>query len=103
MNVNKLMKQMKQMQEGLQTAQAELETKEVEVSLAGDKLKVVATGAGDIVSITIDPALVDPDDTEFLQETVLAGVQQAIAKGKELASKEMGALTGGLGGLPGMG
>lgn len=103
MNVNKLMKQMKQMQSGLQTAQAELEKKTVEVSLAGDKLKVVATGAGDVVSISIDPALVDPDDVEFLQETVLQGVQEAIAKGKELAASEMSALTGGLGGLPGLG
>jgi hypothetical protein len=54
-----------------------------------------------VQSITIDPSVVDPEDVEFLQDLVLSGVQEAIAKGKEMATTEMSKLTGGLG-IPGM-
>ena len=101
MNLNKLMKQAQQMQAQMAKAQAELEEKTVEVSVAGGKVKVIANGAGEILSIKIDKAIVDPDDVEFLQEAVLSGVQQAIEQGKELAQSEMKKITGGLG-MPGL-
>ena len=101
MNIQKLMKQAQQMQAGLAAKQEELAQQEVEVSVGGDKVKVRANCAGDVLEIKIDPALVDPSDVDFLEEMVLKGVQDAISKGKAQAADEMGKLTGGMG-IPGM-
>lgn len=103
MNMQKLMKQAQQMQDGLAKKQEELASREVEVSVGGDKVKVRATCAGEVLEIKIDPAVVDPDDVEFLEDLILKGVQEAITTGKTQAEDEMKTLTGGLGGLPGMG
>ena len=97
MNLNKLMKQAQKMQEQMAKTQAELEEKTVEVQAAGGKITVVANGAGDVVSIKVAKEIVDPEDVEFLEDAILSGVQQAIARGKELAQSEMTKITGGLG------
>ncbi len=97
MNLNKLMKQAQKMQEQMAQTQAELEQKTVEVSAGGGKVKVIANGAGDVLSIKIDKTVVDPDDVEILEDMILSGVQQAISEGKELAGSEMSKITGGLG------
>ncbi|MBT8037827.1 MAG: YbaB/EbfC family nucleoid-associated protein [Verrucomicrobiae bacterium] len=101
MDIQKLMQQAQQMQAGMQKTQEELAAKHVEASVGGGKVTVVANGSGDVVSINIDPSVVDPNDVDFLQDLVLSGVQEAVAKGKEMASSEMAKLTGGLG-IPGM-
>ena len=101
MNLNKLMKQAQQMQAQMAKAQEELQEKTVEVSSAGGKIKVTANGAGEILAIKIDKAIVDPNDIEFLEEAVLGGVQQAIDQGKAIAQSEMKKITGGLG-MPGL-
>ena len=101
MNIQKLMKQAQQMQAGLAEKQAELATQTVDASVGGDKVKVTATCAGDILSIKIDPSLVDPSDVEFLEELVLKGVRDAIEQGREKSAAEMKKLTGGLGLPPG--
>ena len=77
--------------------QAELEKKTVEVSAGGGKVKVTANGAGDVIQIKIDKEIVDPEDVEFLEETVLTAVKQAIEQGKALAQSEMSRITGALG------
>ncbi len=97
MNLNKLMKQAQKMQEQMAKTQAELEEKTVEVSAGGGKVTVVANGAGEVISIKIDKAIVDANDVEFLEEVVLNGVKQAIEQGKTLAQSEMSKITGGLG------
>jgi DNA-binding YbaB/EbfC family protein len=102
MNLNKLMKQAQKMQEQMAKTQAELESKTVEVTAGGGRITVVANGAGDIVSIKIAKEVVDPEDVEILEDMVLSGVPQAIAKGKEMAGSEMSKITGGMN-LPGMG
>lgn len=101
MNIAKLMKQAQQMQAGLAAKQEELSSQTVESSVGGGKITVIATCAGDVLSIKIDPSVVDPSDVEFLEELVLKGVQEAVATGKEKAAAEMQKLTGGLG-IPGM-
>jgi DNA-binding YbaB/EbfC family protein len=102
MNLNKLMKQAQKMQEQMAKTQAELEEKTVEVTAGGGKVTVVANGAGDVLSIKIAREVVDPEDVEILEDMILSGVQQAIAKGKEMAGSEMSKLTGGMN-LPGLG
>jgi len=97
MNLNKLMKQAQKMQEQMAKTQAELEEKTVEVSAGGGKVKVVANGAGEVISIKIDKAIVDVNDVEFLEEVVLSGVKQAIEQGKAVAQSEMSKISGGLG------
>src|SRR5260370_16558047 len=97
MNLNKLMKQAQKMQEQMAKTQAELEEKTVEVSAGGGRVTVVANGAGEVISIKIDKAIVDANDVEFLEEVVLSGVKQAIEQGKTLAQSEMSKITGGLG------
>jgi DNA-binding YbaB/EbfC family protein len=97
MNLNKLMKQAQKMQEQMAKVQAELEEQTVEVHAGGGKVTVVANGAGEVVSIKIDKAIVDPTDVEFLEEMVLSGVKGAIERGKALAQSKMTNITGGLG------
>jgi nucleoid-associated protein EbfC len=101
MNIAKLMKQAQQMQAGLAAKQEELSLQTVEASVGGGKVTVIATCAGDVVSIKIDPSVVDPSDVEFLEELVLKGVREAITTGKDKTAAEMKKLTGGLG-IPGL-
>ena len=90
------------MQEQMQQAQAELADKTVTATAGGGKVTVVATGAGDVVSIKIDKSVVDPADVEMLEDLILTGVQKAIEEGKAMAADEMGKLTAGMGLPPGM-
>ena len=100
MNRN-MIKQAQQLQARLMKAQEDLESETVEASTGGGAVKVVATGKQTVQSITIDPAAVDPDDVELLQDMVLAAVNEALAKSQALAAERLGALTGGLK-IPGM-
>jgi len=103
MNIAKMMKQAQQMQSKMQTLQAELAEKEVEASVGGGKVIVKANGGGEVLSIKIDPVIVDPEDVEILEDLVLSGVRKAIEEGKALAAEEMKSVTGGLDLPPGMG
>jgi len=102
MNMAKMMKQMQKMQKDLMKAQEDLATKQVEATVGGGKVTVVATGAGDVVSIKIDKAVVDPEDVELLEDLVLSGVKQAISQGRDMMKEEMSRLTAGLPIPPGM-
>ena len=99
--VGNMMKQVQQMQAKMEAIQAELEQTEVEGTSGGGMVKVVANGKQDIVSVTIDPEVVDPDDVEMLQDLILAAISQARTKAQELQTEKMAGLTGGLN-IPGM-
>ncbi len=103
MNIAKMMKQAQQMQAKMQKTQEELSGREIEAVAGGGKVTVTANCAGDVLSIKIDPSIVDADDVEILEDLVLSGVKQAIEKGREVMGEEMGKVTGGmgLGGMPG--
>jgi DNA-binding YbaB/EbfC family protein len=101
MNIQKMLKQAQQMQAKMAAAQEELAAQTVEASAGGGKVTVVANGAGDVLSIKIDPAVVDPGDVEFLEDLILAAVKDAIDSGKKMAADEMGKLTSGLN-IPGL-
>lgn len=103
MNIAKMMKQAQQMQQKMQSAQADLAEKTVEATVGGGKVAVTANGGGDVVAIKIDPAVVDPEDVEILEDLILSGVKQAQDQAKALMQKEMEKITGGMPGLPGMG
>src|SRR3954468_16515314 len=98
-NMQQLMKQAQQMQQQLMAAQAELAESEVRGSAGGGLVAATMTGAGELISLTIDPKVVDPGDVETLQDLVVAAVRDAARVAGELAQERMGPLTGGLGGL----
>ena len=102
-DMNKLMQQAQQMQEQMARVQEELAHETVEASAGGGLVTVKATGAGEIAEIKIDPKAIDPDDSELLEDTVLAAVNEALRSAQALAQSRLGAATGlgGLG-LPGM-
>ena len=100
-NMNQMMKQVKKMQEQMLKAQEELVNKTVEGTAGGGVVTVVANGQKKVVSITIKPEAVDPDDVEMLQDLVLTAVNDAMNQAEELANKDMGKFTGGMK-LPGL-
>ncbi|HZJ83791.1 MAG TPA: YbaB/EbfC family nucleoid-associated protein [Clostridia bacterium] len=101
-NMNNLMKQAKKMQAQMEKMQAELEEKTVEASAGGGVVTVIVNGKKEIIEITIDEAVVDPDDVEMLQDLIMAATNEALRQAEELMQSEMGKITGGMGGLPGM-
>lgn len=98
-NMQQLMKQAQKMQQQLQEAQAELAETEISGSAGGDMVQATVKGSGELVSLTIDPKVVDPDDVETLQDLIVAAVRDASRAATELANEKMGPLTGGMGGL----
>lgn len=95
-NMNQMMKQVKKMQEQMMKAQEELGNKTVEGTAGGGVVTVTANGHKKITNIVIKPEAVDPDDIEMLQDLVMTAVNDAMAKAEEMASQDMGKLTGGL-------
>jgi DNA-binding YbaB/EbfC family protein len=89
MNMGKMMKQARQMQERLNQAMEELR---VEGSSGGGMVKVTLNGAKQILSLTIDPAAVDPSDVEMLQDLVIAAVNDASRKADEELQGHMGGM-----------
>jgi nucleoid-associated protein EbfC len=104
MDMNKMLQQVQQMQADMAKAQEELANQTVEASAGGGMVTVVATGSGEIKQIRIAPEAIDPDDPEFLGDTVMAAVNEALRSAENLAKAKMGGMMGGLGnlGLPGM-
>lgn len=102
-NMQKLMKQAQKMQQDMQRAQEELKTTEVEGVSGGGMVRVAANCANEILSIAIDPQIVDPEDVEMLEDLVLAAVKDALEKAGETAAQRMASVTGGMGGMGGMG
>ena len=90
-----MMKQAQKLQSKMLKMQEELAGKTVETSAGGGMISVVANGRQQVVSITIDKEVVDPDDVEMLQDLILAAVNDALNKAQEMVAGEMGKLTGG--------
>lgn len=103
-NMQQLMKQAQKMQQQLMAAQEELAQTNVEGHAGGGLVKATVTGSGELVSLEIDPSVVDPEDVETLTDLVVAAVRDASRAAQELTQEKMGPLAGGLGGmgLPGM-
>jgi nucleoid-associated protein EbfC len=98
-NPGDMMKQLQQMQQEMAKVQEGLGEETVEYAAGGGMVKVVADGHQRVLSITIDPQVLDPDDVGMLEDLVLVAVNGAIDASQELASQKMEGLTGGLGGL----
>jgi len=95
-NMNNLLKQAQKMQQDMLKAQEELKEKIVEVTSGGGAVKVIVTGKKEIKEIIISPEVVNKEDIEMLQDLIIAAVNEALRKAEELASSEIGKLTGGM-------
>ena len=105
-DINSLLKQAQKMQQQLMEAQAQAAEQVVEGVAGGGVVKVTVTGGMEFRSVSIDPAAVDPDDVEMLEDLVLAAIHDAMSKVQDLSQQAMGGLDlgglgGGLGGLLG--
>ncbi|MBJ7347301.1 MAG: YbaB/EbfC family nucleoid-associated protein [Thermoleophilaceae bacterium] len=107
-NLNKMMKQLQDMQADMAQAQEKLKDEIVEASAGGGMVGVKISCDLQVKSIEIDPSAVDPEDVEILQDMVTAAVNEALRTAQQVAEQRLGAVTGpmqqGLGamGLPGM-
>jgi len=99
-NMQNMLKQAQRMQAEMARVQEELKDERVEASVGGGAVRVVMTGDMQVDAVSIDPSAVDPDDVVMLQDLVVAAVNEAIRQAQEVASRKMGAVTGGMG-LPG--
>ncbi len=88
--------QLQKLQEEFAKTQDRLGDETVEVTVGGGMIKAVMTGQQKLMSITISPDAVDPDDVEMLQDMILAAINEAVEKSQNMAAEKMGALTGGL-------
>ena len=104
MNIGQIAKMAKQMQTQMAQAQDELRESTLEATAGGGAVRVVITGAQEVRAIEIDPAAVDPAEVEMLQDLVMAAVNDAIARSKDLERERMASVAGGMGlpGLPGI-
>ena len=101
MGMNNLAKMAQQMQAEMARVEEELRSLEVEGTAGGGAVTAVVTGRQELLSINIDPGVVDPADVEMLQDLVTAAVNDALRRARETAEKKMARVTGGLR-LPGM-
>jgi DNA-binding YbaB/EbfC family protein len=91
-----MMKQAQKLQSRMLEMQEELGNKTVTVQVGGGMVEVVANGRQEILSLRIDPEVVNPDDTDMLQDLVMAAINDALNRSREMVSEEMSKLTGGM-------
>jgi DNA-binding YbaB/EbfC family protein len=96
----KMLRQVQQMQDRMNKMQKELESETVEATAGGGAVTVVATGTQKLVSVRIDPEAAG--DAEMLQDLVVAAVNEAMEKSKEMASAKMQSMAAGMGLPPGL-
>ncbi|WP_251177831.1 YbaB/EbfC family nucleoid-associated protein [Adlercreutzia agrestimuris] len=101
MDMKKMMKQAQKMQMELARAQEEIKDMTFEASAGGGMVKAVARGDMSLVSITIDPEAVDPEDIEMLQDTVTAAVNEALRGVSDMSAARINSATGGMN-IPGL-
>jgi nucleoid-associated protein EbfC len=96
-----LLKQAQQMHTKIAQLQEEMAGKTVEASSGGGMVNIVMNGKQEIVSIRIDPEVVNPEEIEMLQDLIAAAMNEAIRKSQEMMTEEMKKITGGLA-IPGL-
>ena len=101
-NMADMMKKVQKMQNQMLKMQDELKKKTVDVSVGGGAVKIVMNGEKKVESLAIDPAAVDPEDVEMLQDLLVSAFNEATDKADSMMKTEMQKLAGGLGLPPGM-
>ena len=100
-NMNAMLRQAQKMQEDMEALQADLDSREYDISAGGGVVEVKINGKKEILTIDIKPEIVDPDDIETLSDILVAAVNEAIKRVEETNSAEMSKITGSVG-IPGL-
>lgn len=100
-NMNNMMKQMQKMQKQMEEMQAQLDEKAIEASSGGGAVTALVNGKRELLNITIDESVVDPEDIEMLQDLIIAAVNSAMKEAEDMVNQEMKKVTGGLN-IPGL-
>lgn len=95
-DLNAILKQVQNLQTQMKTVQNELASQTVTAESGGGMVTAVVSGRQEIKQIKLDPICVDPRDIPMLEDLIVAAVNQALKKSRELANEEMRKLTGGL-------
>ena len=101
-NPNDMLAQVQKMQADMAVAQTALENETLTVSAGGGVITITITGHQRVRGITIDKELLTPDEAEFLQDMLVAGINAAIEQSQALAAQRMEGITGGVGGMDGL-
>ncbi|NLU83446.1 YbaB/EbfC family nucleoid-associated protein [Rhodococcus sp. HNM0569] len=102
-DMSQLLAQAQQMQQQLMSAQQEIAATEVSGQAGGGLVTATVKGTGEVVGVTIDPKVVDPEDVETLQDLVVGAIADASSKAQSVAADKLGPLAGGMGGgIPGL-
>ena len=94
-SINAMMKQAQKMQEDMAAMQEELKTREYRGTSGGDMVEAVVNGDYEVLSVTVKPEVIDPEDAEMLGDLVTAAVNSAIKVAKDDSQKEIDRITGG--------
>ena len=94
--MSELMRQASRLQRKVEKRKQELKTEQVEASAGNDQVKVVANGGGEILSVTIDPALLKAEDLSMVQDLIVAATNAALKKADEMVEAEVEKATGGM-------
>jgi DNA-binding YbaB/EbfC family protein len=98
-----LVKEAQKLQAQLEALKEEVGKRKVEASVGGGMVTVQANGNQEILSVKIEREVITPDDAQMLEDLVLAAVNEALRKAREMVAQEMGKIAGGLGGkIPGL-
>ncbi len=102
--LNQMMRQMQKMQADMAAAQEALANETIEAGAGGGMVTARVTGTGELVSVSISPEVVDPDDVEMLEDLVVAAVSEAMRQAQQRQGERLGGVTGGvdLGALGGL-
>ena len=100
-NMQQLARQAQKLQQQMTKMQEEIEAREFEATAGGGMCTAVVNGKKELLSLTIKPEAVDPDDVEMLQDLVLAAVNEALRTANDTMEREMSKLTGGMS-MPGL-
>ena len=100
-NMSAMLKQAQKMQEDMAALQADLDAREYDVSAGGGMVELKISGKKEVLSIKLSEDIVDPDDIETLEDTIVAAVNEAIKKVDEVSETEMSKITGQMN-FPGM-
>lgn len=98
-NMQQMMKQAQKMQQQMLKMQEEFEARTFEATSGGGMVSAKVSGKREVLALTINPQAVDPEDTELLQDMIMAAVNEALRECEETREREMNRLGGGMGGL----
>lgn len=102
MGMGKMMKQLQKMQSQVMKVQEELGEKELEATSGGGAVKAVANGKKQLLSVSISADVVDPEDTEMLEDMIVAAVNEVMQRVDDMTAEEMKKVTGGMDLPPGL-